>query len=127
MSSQPDASLPGPSSALAATIPSPLAGEDRPAPQAEGFTLPASCAYVTFGVNSGLRRLWQVDCGAAGRHDARGALAPSFEAQGWMPSGPALPTRTWIKGDVALTVSESSGEQSSYIRLTQSPRRIVRC
>ena len=92
-----------------------------------GFVLPAACAYVTPGIASGARTLWQIDCGVQGLRDARGTLAPAFAAQGWRTCGPALATATWIKGEVALTVSEPSAEPVSYIGLTESPARIVTC
>jgi len=92
-----------------------------------GFVLPSACAYVSPGTPSGMRTLWQVDCGVAGRHDARGLLGPALVAQGWTTCGPATATQTWLKDEWALTVSEASGEPISYIGVSQSPRRIVTC
>ncbi|MDP9319507.1 MAG: hypothetical protein M3P16_00245 [Chloroflexota bacterium] len=101
--------------------------EARPALRPTGFLLPSSCAYLNAGTPSGERTLWGVDCGVAGRHDARGLLGAALTAQGWVSCGPALANGTWLKDQWALTVGEPSGEPLSYIGLTESPRRIVSC
>ena len=101
--------------------------DPRPTLRPIGFALPGACAYVSPGTPSGRRTLWQIDCGVAGRRDARGLLGPALGSQGWTSCGPATATQTWRKGDWALSVSEASGEPISYISLSQSPRQIVTC
>jgi hypothetical protein len=92
-----------------------------------GFILPAGCAYVNAGEASSDRATWAVDCGIAGRHDARGTLGAALRAQGWSSCGPVTATETWLKDRSALTVSEASGEPLSYIGLSQRPSGALTC
>ena len=85
------------------------------------FTPPTGCQYVGGGRRDGDQIVWWLDCGDAGHNEARGVLAPAFAAQGWTSCGPAAATATWTKGGLSLTVSETSGEPASLIKLSQLP------
>lgn len=83
------------------------------------FVLPQTCVFVGDPEVGSERTVWRYDCGQERNRDARAALRDALVNQGWTACGPALANETWLKGGLALTVSESSGSPGDYPRFSQ--------
>jgi len=97
----------------------------RPAPT--GFAPPQVCAYVEPPVVRGEQTEWSLDCGAPNNNNARGTLAPALAAQGWTQCASGLATAQWRKGDVMISVVESTLAPGEYMRVAQLPRIVSPC
>lgn len=79
--------------------------------------LPPTCRLIPDGPLGD----WRVDCGPQDNRQIRAALGPLFAAQSWSLAHIGLARAEWVKGNLHMFVTESSGLPSDYPRLLQRP------